>query len=76
MGVQLLNGLATLKSGGVHTPEDEDQQQQLRRRQRQQQQRLAQFSQGSSSTLAEAKDVTNDQPETGVVVDPFFVYKP
>ncbi|KAL8273151.1 hypothetical protein Esti_002909 [Eimeria stiedai] len=69
----LLNGLAALKGGGGLAPEAEDEQQHLRRRQRQQQQRLLQFSQGSESTLAELKDITNDQPDMGVVVDPFFV---
>ncbi|KAL8425562.1 hypothetical protein Efla_007331 [Eimeria flavescens] len=70
----LLNGLAASKSGGSHAPDDQDeQQQQLRRRQRQQQQRLLQFAHGSESTLADAKDITCEQLEMGVVVDPFFV---
>ena len=72
--MQLLNGLATLKhGGGGGAPEGEEEQQHLRKRQRQQQQRLAQFSQGSGSTLADIKDITNDQLDTGVIVDPFFV---
>ncbi|KAL8433417.1 hypothetical protein ACSSS7_003899 [Eimeria intestinalis] len=69
----LMNGLAALKTGGGLAPDAVDEHQQLKRRQRQQQQRLLQFAQGSESTLADFKDITNDQFDMGVVVDPFFV---
>ncbi|XP_026193484.1 uncharacterized protein LOC34619226 [Cyclospora cayetanensis] len=69
----LLNGLATLKREGAETGGGDNDEQNARRRQRQQQQRLALFFKGSSGTLADSKDISCEQPDMGVLIDPFFV---
>ncbi|CDJ40205.1 Ccaat-box DNA binding protein subunit B, related, related, partial [Eimeria tenella] len=74
----LLNGLSSLKnsSNGVEDDEEQQQQQQQqgsKRKQRQQQQQLALFFKGGSSTLADPQDILNEQQDTGVLIDPFFV---